>query len=141
MNSVLKKIAPAWRQLERAANVGPIRNAAHYEELVSLTDALIDEVGNDKQHPLNGLLYVLGDLIRDYDASRYPVPDAPAVDVLNYLMESHQLKQSDLPEIGTQSVVSEILSGKRSLNVRQIARLAKRFGASADVFIDEDVAA
>jgi antitoxin component HigA of HigAB toxin-antitoxin module len=32
-------------------------------------------------------------------------------------------------------VVSAILSGKRQLNVRQIARLARRFKFPADVFI------
>jgi HTH-type transcriptional regulator/antitoxin HigA len=32
-------------------------------------------------------------------------------------------------------VVSEILSGKRQLNLRQIRWLAERFGVSAEVFI------
>ncbi len=31
----------------------------------------------------------------------------------HYLMEEHGLRQSDLPEIGSQGVVSEILNGKR----------------------------
>jgi len=43
-----------------------------------------------------------------------------SIDALNALMEEHGLKQSDLSEIGSQGVVSEILSGKRQLNVRQI---------------------
>ena len=141
MNSILKKVAPAWRELERTSKIGPIRNSAHYDEMTALTHALIDEIGSNKQHPLNGLLYVVGDLIRDYDADRHVVPDASAVDVLNFLIKSHQLTQSDLPEIGTQSVVSEILNGKRTLNIRQIARLAKRFGVSADAFIDAGIAA
>jgi HTH-type transcriptional regulator/antitoxin HigA len=49
-------------------------------------------------------------------------------------MEQHGLSQGDLPEIGSQGVVSEILRGKRELNVRQIAALSKRFGLPADVF-------
>jgi len=51
-------------------------------------------------------------------------------------MEAHGLTQSDLPEIGSQGVVSEILSGERELNIRQIRRLAKRFGVSPAVFIE-----
>jgi HTH-type transcriptional regulator/antitoxin HigA len=47
--------------------------------------------------------------------------------LLAYLMEEHGLKQSDLPEVGPQSVVSEILSGKRAPNLRQVKVLAKRF--------------
>jgi HTH-type transcriptional regulator/antitoxin HigA len=40
-----------------------------------------------------------------------------------------------LPEIGTQGVVSEILSGKRELNVRQIRALAERFNVPPGVFV------
>jgi HTH-type transcriptional regulator/antitoxin HigA len=50
-------------------------------------------------------------------------------------MDEHGLTQSDLPEVGSQGVVSEVLSGKRDLNVRQIRALAKRFGVSTAVFI------
>jgi HTH-type transcriptional regulator/antitoxin HigA len=51
-------------------------------------------------------------------------------------MEEHGLKQSDLPEVGNQSVVSQILSGARELNVRQINALAKRFNVPAGVFFE-----
>ncbi|MFX6250459.1 helix-turn-helix domain-containing protein [Acinetobacter baumannii] len=50
-------------------------------------------------------------------------------------MEQHQLTQSDLPEIGSQGVVSEILRGKRDLNLRQVKALAERFGVGPAVFI------
>jgi hypothetical protein len=57
------------------------------------------------------------------------------VDVLRFLMEEHGLTQSDLPEVGLQGVISDILRGKRELNVRQIRTLAKRFHVSPAVFI------
>jgi HTH-type transcriptional regulator/antitoxin HigA len=50
-------------------------------------------------------------------------------------MEDHGLKQSDLPEIGSQGVISEILSGKRPFNVRQIKLLSKIFNVSPAVFM------
>ena len=50
-------------------------------------------------------------------------------------MEEHDLRQSDLPEVGSQGIVSEILSGKRELNTRQIRALAERFGVSPAVFV------
>jgi HTH-type transcriptional regulator/antitoxin HigA len=50
-------------------------------------------------------------------------------------MEEHDLRQSDLPEVGSQGVVSEVLNGKRELNVRQIRELARRFHVSPTVFI------
>jgi HTH-type transcriptional regulator/antitoxin HigA len=51
-------------------------------------------------------------------------------------MEEHGLKQSDLPEVGNQGVVSQILAGARELNVSQIIALAKRFKVSAGVFFE-----
>lgn len=141
MKTVLKKVVSAWRAFERTAHVGPIRDEAHYDEMVTLMDALIDEIGSDEAHPLCGLLYIVGEIIREYDEGHYPGEDVSGVDMLRFLMEQHGLKQSDLPEIGTQSVVSELLCGKRKLNIRQIARLSARFGVSADVFIDEGQAA
>ena len=50
-------------------------------------------------------------------------------------MSEHGLRQTDLPEIGTQGVVSEVLAGKRELNTRQIRKLANRFRVSAAVFV------
>ena len=51
------------------------------------------------------------------------------------IMQEHQLRQSDLPEIGTQGVVSEVMAGKRELNTRQIRKLAERFGVSPAVLV------
>jgi HTH-type transcriptional regulator / antitoxin HigA len=51
-------------------------------------------------------------------------------------MEANGLKQSDLThELGSQGIVSEILSGKRGINARQARALAKRFGVLPMVFI------
>lgn len=61
--------------------------------------------------------------------------DVSGGEALHFLMEAHGLRQSDLPEIGSQGVVSEIINGKRELNVRQIRALAKRFAVSPAVFV------
>jgi hypothetical protein len=74
-------------------------------------------------------------LIGQYDAKHYPPGDVPPAAVLRFLLDQHQLKQTDLPEIGSQGVVSEILNGKRDLNTRQIKELSKRFGVSPAVFL------
>lgn len=50
-------------------------------------------------------------------------------------MDEHGLTQSELPEVGLQGVVSEVLSGKRALNVRQIRALARRFHVSPGVLV------
>ena len=135
MTAALEKVAPAWKALGKVAPLGPIKTKAQYNELVKLSEQLMEEIGHKQDHPLEGLLYIIGDLIRACDEKRHPIPDAPPVEVLAFLMEQHDLRQTDLPEIGAQSVVSAVLSGKRQLNARQIKALSTRFGVSADVFL------
>jgi HTH-type transcriptional regulator/antitoxin HigA len=62
------------------------------------------------------------------------MPDLPPNEMLRFLMQENGLTQQGLPEIGSQGVVSEILSGKRKLNARQIANLASRFNVPESVF-------
>ena len=135
MNAALNKIAPAWKTIEQVARLGPIKNKAHYSEIAALSGVLIDEVGASAAHPLASLLYIVGDLIRDYDEKHHPIPNASPAEMVTFLMEQHGLRQSDLPEIGAQSVVSDILNGKRDLNARQIKLLCERFGVAAGAFL------
>ncbi len=114
--------------------VGEIRNERDYDRAVDQVNDLIDEVGTDDQHPLYELLNTLGTVLHAYEETHHVLPDSSPVDVLSFLMDEHGLTQSELPEIGSQGVVSEVLSGKRALNVRQMRALSARFGVSTAVF-------
>lgn len=133
MNIQLKEIAKVWPDIQPIFSVP--HNEKDYSKLVNLLDNLIDEVGNNENHPLASLMETIGSLIETYESQHINDIEGNAIDVLNALMEEHGLKQSDLSEIGSQGVVSEILSGKRQLNVRQIKILSKRFKVSPAVFI------
>ena len=98
-------------------------------------NGLIDIIGTNAQHPLYELMDTLGTLIHAYEEKHQTIPKCSGVEVLNFLMEEHGLTQSDLPELGSQGVVSEIINGKRELNIRQIKTLSKRFHVSPVVFI------
>ena len=119
-------------------NIAPlltIRNEREYKAAVKRLNELLDEIGNNEKHPLYSLLDTLGTLIHSYEEEYYPLPDATGAKVLRFLMDEHGLTQSDLPEVGSQGVVSEILNGKRELNVRQVRLLARRFKVSSAVFV------
>lgn len=132
----LIKAGNEYRVLRRQVPLGVIRSKAEYDRAVAALDAIIDEIGEDEAHPMADLAEALGVFIEVYDKTHYPMPAPSAREMLRFLMEQNGLTQSDLPEIGSQGVVSEILSGKRSLNVRQISRLAKRFHVSPGVFLE-----
>jgi HTH-type transcriptional regulator/antitoxin HigA len=112
-----------------------IRNEREYDRAIERLNELLDEIGTDEEHPLYGLLDILGTLLHVYEEKHHAIPESSGADMLRYFMEERELAQSDLPEVGSQGVVSEILHGKRELNVRQIRALAKRFHVSPAVFL------
>lgn len=132
MTTNVHQLQNSWSVLEPLL---AIHNEEDYLQSVNQLNELLDTVGTDEQHSLYSLLDILGTLIEAYEAEHVAIPDVSGVEVLSYLMEEYSLDQSDLPEIGSQGVVSELLSGKRELNVHQIRVLSKRFHVSPAVFI------
>ena len=133
MNTQLEKIAKIWPGIQNIFSVP--HNQKEYNRLVHILDGVIDEVGENESHPLASLMETLGSLIESYEVQNIPEIDGSPCDALKTLMEEHDLKQSDLPEIGSQGVISEMLSGKRQFNVRQIKLLSNRFDVSPAVFM------
>jgi HTH-type transcriptional regulator/antitoxin HigA len=133
MSVLIKRAAEHWEF------VSPVlrkpKNEDDYDMLAQALDELLEMTGDDEFHPLMSLVDIIGDWIEEWDHKNHPMPKPSGVDVLGYLMREHGLSQSELPGVGTQSVVSEILSGKRQLNLRQIRWLAERFGVSVETFI------
>jgi HTH-type transcriptional regulator/antitoxin HigA len=111
------------------------QNEAEYDVLVEALDQVQEITGYDNNHPLDGLVNVMAALIEAYDLRVRPMPRASGLDVLRSFMEEHQLTQADLPELGSQSTVSQLLAGKRKLNIKQVQALASRFGVSAETFL------
>ena len=133
MRTNIKAAMKAWARV--APLLTPARNRADYVRLVEALDTVLDAGGTDQKHPLAGLADALGKLIAEYERVRVPLREMPVPDFLRELMRLHGLKQSDLPEIGPQSVVSAVLNGRRQRNVRQIAALRARFHLPADVLL------
>lgn len=133
------KTRSAGRQTKESKSLAPflaIRSEREYAAAVERLGALVDEIGDDPRNPRYRLIETLSVLIEAYDREHHKLPEASAVDVIRFLMEEHRLTQKDLPEIGSQGVVSEVLAGRRRLNVRQIQALAARFGVDPGAFID-----
>lgn len=131
----VRETQAAYQRLRRFIPLGVLRSERDYRKAVAVLDEIIDAIGEDEAHPLADLAEALALFIHSYEESHAKISETTGPEVLRTLMEEHGLKQSQLPEIGSQGVVSEILSGERELNIRQIRRLAKRFGVSPAVFI------
>ncbi|WPP01415.1 helix-turn-helix domain-containing protein [Pseudomonas sp. HR96] len=115
--------------------LSPPTNEIQYNTLVEALDEIQAISGYDCGHPLDGLADAIALLIEAYDLRTHPMRRASGIEVLRSFMEEHQLTQGDLPELGNQSTVSQLLAGKRKLSVRQVQDLAKRFGVTAETFL------
>ncbi|MDD2808429.1 transcriptional regulator [Rhodoferax sp.] len=119
-----------------APMLSPISSEAQYAQAVESLDSVLDAGGADESNPLAGLADLIGERISAWEHQHHPMPQTmPANEVLAFLMDQHGLRQCDLPEVGTQGVVSELLTGKRSINLRQARLLAARFGVGIELFV------
>jgi HTH-type transcriptional regulator / antitoxin HigA len=104
--------------------------ASAHEEI----DRLLRE---DLDEGASAYLEVLTDLVELYEDEHHPIPDASEADVLRMLMESNGLTQTGLEkEVGiSQSTISAVLNGTRSLTKGQVIMLARFFHVPPSVFL------
>lgn len=70
---------------------------------------------------------VLSILIEKFEDEHYPIEAPNPLEAIMFRMEQMDMKKKDLAEvIGYKSRVSEILSGKRKLNLNMIRRLHEK---------------
>jgi HTH-type transcriptional regulator/antitoxin HigA len=106
------------------------------EELEEYTQALFTLTAKPDPTPEEeAAIELMTLLVERYEQERFPIPAADPAGVLRFLLEHNGLSQRDIAqELGSESTVSLILSGKRKLNRDHIARLSRRFKVSPAVF-------
>jgi len=128
-------ISQAWEALRDAVGVTSVRNEHDYEQALVVINALLDEIGENENHPLADLLNYFAEQVKAFEDEHYQIPDAEPGEVLRFLMEQHGLKQEDLADCAPQSRISDILNGKRPISKDIAKKLARRFGVHADLFL------
>ncbi|MHB8415053.1 MAG: helix-turn-helix domain-containing protein [Acidiferrobacteraceae bacterium] len=127
-------ILRAWMPFKEALGVTSVRTEGDYTQARATIDALIDEIGEDENHPLAEVLGYLADQVKAYEDAHFTVPEAEPREVLRFLMAQHDLKQEDLSDCAPQGRISDILSGKRGISKDIARKLARRFNVGADLF-------
>ena len=130
----LMTISPAkYGPLLAKAQPKVIESDAELEHFTGMLEAL-DRLGRDLAPEEAALAGLLSRLIADYD-DKFELPDAPAHEVIAYLMKQRDLRQADLlPVFGSRSVASSVLNGKRELSKAHIRKLAEFFHLSPAAF-------
>ena len=137
MSAAIRQTINHWGYLLPYTHVP--RTKSEYLKLLDFVDKLMAESRQQKNkndERITSLLKVCAKNIETYETYRFPTKAASPIEVLKFLMEEHGLGQDDLPEIGSQSLISKILTGERKLTVEHIKYLSKRFGVSPSVFIE-----
>jgi HTH-type transcriptional regulator / antitoxin HigA len=102
------------------------------EEVISSLLKKSDKISPEEEK----LLDLLSDLVEDYEDEHYPIEDAPPKEILKFLMEQNDLKQTDLlPIFGSSGIASEVVNGKRSISKTHAKKLAEYFKVSVELFI------
>ncbi len=123
------------RSYKELIGVTSVRTKADYERASAIIETLLDEIGDDEDHPLADVLDYLADQVKVYEDEHYPIPESKPHEILRFLMDQHGLKQEDLADCASQGRISEILSGKRAISKEVAKNLAHRFHVHADLFI------
>lgn len=89
---------------------------------------------DNESHSLASLASHMGDLIEAYDEAHRPMPKINGQDVLRYLMLERGLSEADLSEVGSPDLISDILSGRRKLDIHYVRALSDHFKVPPDVF-------
>jgi HTH-type transcriptional regulator/antitoxin HigA len=125
-------------ELVRECPLRIIHSEVEYRRAITMLDRLSD-LGPARTEDETEYLLALALFVEKYERAHEPVPAATGVEMLSYLIETHGVKQGDVA-VGTgltDSTVSEILSGKRKMNVKHIEALARFFKVEPAVFLDD----
>jgi HTH-type transcriptional regulator / antitoxin HigA len=128
---------PAYSELIVEFPLRPIRSERQLDQAARLAFRLAsrERLTRGEQDYLD----VLTHLIEVYESEHHPIEHAASPrELLRFLIDENGLTLSRLAtETGIKvSTLSEILHGKRELNVQHIARLAARFRVEPGMFIE-----
>lgn len=117
--------------------VKPIKNKKQYEDTLSRVYALMQKnaLPDSKE---SDELEVLSILVKEYENEHYPVPKPKPLEAIKFRLEQMNMSEAELSDIlGSRSRKSEILSGKRKLNLAMIRKLTEKLQIPANVLIQD----
>jgi HTH-type transcriptional regulator / antitoxin HigA len=127
-----------YLDLVRECSLRVIRSEEEYDHAIAMLNRLSDR-GRHRSPDETEYLLAMAVFVEKYEEEHYPIPPASGAEMLQYLIETHALTQSNVAA-GTglaESTLSEILAGKRKLSLKHVEALARFFKIKAAVFLDE----
>jgi len=115
-----------------------LRTEQEYNEACEKIYSLINSTQNpiEPNSPEGEEMELLSLLIEKYEHDHYPIEAPNPVEAIKFRMEQMNLKQVDIaPLFGGKTRVSEVLNGKRPLNLNMITLLNRYLGIPLESLI------
>lgn len=99
----------------------------------------LSDAGKMRTSDETDYLLSLSVFVERYEEEHHRMPPVSGVDMLRYLLETHNVTQSAVTNATglAVSTISEVLSGKRKLTLKHIAELSRFFDVKQAVFLDD----
>lgn len=134
------QIDKSYYNLADSFPIKTILNDQENKIALDISQRLLEFLNSSTEVPPKGVVEyfkALTVMIHEYEKNRFKTKKFNGKEMLAYLMEVHDLNQTDLKdEVGGQSVVSKLLSGERKFNMKQIVSLSNRFNVEPSLFIE-----
>ena len=121
------------KEVVEFANALHIKDDIHLHEKIEESRAIAEKVeaGDDS---LYFVLDILIGAIEAYEEDLFKFPAVTPEEMMRWLMEKNNHKQTDMKDVASRTVNNEILHGKRKLNRSHIERLCAKYYVDANWF-------
>jgi HTH-type transcriptional regulator / antitoxin HigA len=112
-----------------------IETESEYQRLLAITESL--HFNKNRTLEEQKIYKLLVTLIEIYESQQHSIPASTPQEILQHIMESSGLRQTDIAEIigASSGVVSQIVNGKRAISKAQAKVLGQQFKVSPSLFI------
>jgi HTH-type transcriptional regulator/antitoxin HigA len=119
--------------LKAMCKLKPIKTEEDYDlALKRMEEIFHAEEGTEEGDEAEVLMLI----IEDYEEKYHSIGNPDPIEAIKFIMEQKNLKQKDLADIlGYRSRVSEVLSGKRKLNLEMIRKLHEKLNISYETLM------
>lgn len=117
---------------DRSLKYTVIKNPEQYDMYCDKVEELLDESAEENKEEIELLTL----LIEDFDNRNYPLEPTDPIEILQFLMERHNLAAKDLTDIlGIgKATISKMLNHQVGISKKSIALLSNYFKVDASLF-------
>ena len=117
--------------------VSPIRNDNDLDRAAARIEEIWEaEEGTPESYELDILTF----LVSEYERKKHPLTEANPIEMIKFRMDQMGISRADLAKLafnGHRGRVTEVLEGKRKLNLAMVRRLSEVLNVDAEFLIKE----